>query len=84
MIRRGLVTVLKDDARALEMGELLFEALCTQLSEEIQRATARPGGRWRQWTAGELNTRVFSWISTTGLVEWTYSWQTTVTPLSFS
>ena len=35
VICRGLVKVLKDDARALEVGAILFEALYTQLAEEI-------------------------------------------------
>jgi hypothetical protein len=35
VICRGLVKVLKDDARALEVGATLFEALYTQLAEEI-------------------------------------------------
>ncbi len=35
VVCRGLVKVLKDDARALEVGAILFEALYTQLAEEI-------------------------------------------------
>jgi hypothetical protein len=35
VICRGLVKVLKDDARALEVGAILFEALYAQLAEEI-------------------------------------------------
>jgi hypothetical protein len=35
LVCRGLVKVLKDDARALEVGAILFEALYTQLAEEI-------------------------------------------------
>ena len=35
VICRGLVRVLKDDARTLEVGAILFEALYTQLAEEI-------------------------------------------------
>jgi hypothetical protein len=35
VICRGLVKVLKDDARTLEVGAILFEALYTQLAEEI-------------------------------------------------
>jgi hypothetical protein len=34
VICRGLVKVLKDDARALEVGAILFEALYVQLSDE--------------------------------------------------
>ncbi len=32
---RGLVKVLKDDTRALEVGAILFEALFTQLTEDM-------------------------------------------------
>jgi len=35
VICRGLVKVLKDDSRALEVGAILFEALYTQLAEEL-------------------------------------------------
>ena len=35
VICRGLVKVLQDDARALEVGAILFEALYTQLTEEM-------------------------------------------------
>lgn len=35
VICRGLVKVLKDDARALKVGATLFEALYTQIAEEI-------------------------------------------------
>ncbi|MHC1744913.1 MAG: chromate resistance protein ChrB domain-containing protein [Syntrophobacteraceae bacterium] len=35
VICRGLVKVLKDDARALEVGAILFESLYVQLAEEL-------------------------------------------------
>lgn len=35
VICRGLVKVLEDDARALEVGAIVFEALYTQLTEEM-------------------------------------------------
>ena len=35
VICRGLVKVMQDDARALEVGAILFEALYTQLTEEM-------------------------------------------------
>lgn len=36
VICRGLIKVLKNDAKALEVGAILFEALYVQLAEEIQ------------------------------------------------